>query len=426
MKIAFDISSQAIWHGSEAGMRGIYRVVDSLLPEISKLVENLVCTSTENSALAGDYLHQKGFEIPFRKTLLHQTISRSAGIANRLHGTNIADYPVNKRLSRKISRRATSETTKLLTRMASASSRFSLDGISIFHQPAPFRIPNFIKLHSRRNFTRFMTIYDFIPFSDGHPHPREAQYLQSVFDTLGTDDFVICISDYVKHQACERLKLKPENIFVAPLAASPSLFYPNESKTAVENIREQFHLGDKPYFLSLCALDPRKNMKLLLEAFGELCAQRKDIEVNLVLAGNAPAEEISKLKAYAKQLGIANRLLLPGFIPDQDLSALYSGTLAFVFPSLAEGFGLPPLEAMQCGTPVICSNRTSLPEVMGDAGILFDPDDLESLCVAMEKLYDEPSTAKWYSEAGIARAANYSWERCALDHIHAYSQALAG
>ena len=424
MNVVFDLSSQALWHGSKSGMRGIYRVVDSLLPELSKQVNNFICSSTENSALAGDYLNHKGFEIPFRKTLLHQTISRSAGVANGIHEANMADYPMNKRLTRKISRKATSETTKLLTHMASASSRFPLDGINIFHQPAPFQIPEFIRAHSRSNFARFMTIYDFIPFSDGHPHPREALYLQSVFDTLGADDFVICISEYVKNETCERLKLKPENIFVAPLAASPSLFYPNDSKAIIENIREQFHLGDKPYFLSLCALDPRKNMKLLLEAFGELCAQRTDMEVNLVLAGNAPKEEIANLKAYAKQSGIANRLLLPGFIPDQDLAALYSGALAFVFPSLAEGFGLPPLEAMQCGTPVICSNMTSLPEVVGHAGILFDPADIDSLCSAMEKLHDEPSTAERYSKTGIARAAEYSWERCAQAHLYAYSQAL--
>lgn len=425
MNVVYDLSSQALWHGSKLGMRGIYRVVDSLVPELSKQVNNFICTSTENSALAGDYLHQRGFEIPLRKTSLHQTISRCSGMVKGLHETNAADYPTNMRLTRRVSRRTTGEAAALFAGIASLSSRFSLKGVNIFHQPAPFRIPEFIRSHSQRNFARFMTIYDFIPLSTGYSNSYEAKYLQSVLDTLRPNDFAICISDYVKNETCERLKMNSENVFVAPLAASPILFYPNHSKAAIENIRETFQLGDKPYFLSLCALDPRKNMKLLLEAFGNLCAQRTDMDVNLVLAGNALTGEILKLRAYAKKLGIDNRLLLPGFIPDPDLSALYSGATAFIFPSLAEGFGLPPLEAMQCGIPVICSNRTSLPEVVGDAGILFDPDDMDSLSTAIEKLYDEPVTAEWYSKAGIARAAEYSWERCALSHVNAYSQALA-
>jgi glycosyltransferase involved in cell wall biosynthesis len=406
-------------------MRGIYRVVDSILPELSKQLANLSYTSTDNSILAIDYSLQKKIELLQSKSRLHKSISQCSEIVRKFHQSNIKDHDKNSHFSRKLSRRTSSIASDFLGRVASASSGFDLEGINIFHQPAPFRIPSFIRAHNRRDFVRFMTIYDFIPFMEGYGNRNESRYLQSVFNSLQPNDYAICISEYVKNEACERLKMNPENVFVAPLAASTDIFYPNDCEEAIKDIRLTYQLNDSPYFLSLCALDPRKNMRLLLQAFADLCLQQPEMKANLVLAGNASESTISKLKFYASELGIGPRLIMLGFVKDQYLSALYSGSIAFLFPSLAEGFGLPPLEAMQCGTPVISSSATSLTEVVGDCGILVDPTQKNEFTSAMWDLYNNDALRKELSIKGIQRAVQFSWNQCAQDHVSAYQTALS-
>ena len=113
-----------------------------------------------------------------------------------------------------------------------------------------------------------------------------------------------------------------------------------------------------------------------------------------------------------------------GFVPDEDLAALYSGACAFLYLSRAEGFGLPPLEAMACGTPVICSNVSSLPEVVGDAGLLLAPDDLDGLAAALRTLLDDEAQRDAWAARARARAARFSWERFTAENLAAYRTAL--
>ena len=117
------------------------------------------------------------------------------------------------------------------------------------------------------------------------------------------------------------------------------------------------------------------------------------------------------------------QLIFTGYVADEDLSALYSGALAFVFPSLYEGFGLPPLEAMQCGTPVIASNTTSLPEIVGEAGLMVDPRDEEDLCQAMLRIAREVGLRSELGRRGVDRAAKFSWEKCAEETVKVYHAA---
>jgi glycosyltransferase involved in cell wall biosynthesis len=117
---------------------------------------------------------------------------------------------------------------------------------------------------------------------------------------------------------------------------------------------------------------------------------------------------------------VRDRITLAGYIPDADLAAVYGGALAFVYPSLYEGFGLPPLEAMQCAIPVITSNTSSLPEVVGDAGIMVDPTDRDRFCEGMLALYRDSTLRDSLAAKSVARAAQFTWERCARETVNAY------
>jgi glycosyltransferase involved in cell wall biosynthesis len=122
---------------------------------------------------------------------------------------------------------------------------------------------------------------------------------------------------------------------------------------------------------------------------------------------------------------VRDRIVMTGYVAEDDLAPLYSGALAFVYPSLYEGFGLPPLEAMQCGTPVITSNTSSLPEVVGDAGIMVDPLDQDALCDALSRVHGSAALRRELSRRSLARARQFSWERCIDQTLAAYRTALS-
>ena len=177
-------------------------------------------------------------------------------------------------------------------------------------------------------------------------------------------------------------------------------------------MRRKYHIPDAPYFLSLCTIERRKNLIFALEAFAAYMKRHPDSPLNFVLAGgNLGRFQKDWGKALAGLGDLRSRIVLPGYIDDEDLAALYSGAEFFIYPSLYEGFGLPPLEAMQCGTPVITSNTSSLPEVVGYGGLMIAPDDLEGAVSAMETLLHDPERRAELVKKGLERASAFSWER---------------
>lgn len=176
--------------------------------------------------------------------------------------------------------------------------------------------------------------------------------------------------------------------------------------------------------MSLNTLEPRKNLGHLIQCFRKLVYQEKINDLYLVLAGgkgwlyNKLFEEIYRCEA------LKDRVIVTGYVADEDLAALYSDALAFVYTSFYEGFGLPPLEAMQCGVPVITSNTSSLPEVVGDAGIMVAPTDADMLCHSMLALYTKSSLREAMSLKSLERAKQFSWEKCTQETLAAYKFAL--
>jgi glycosyltransferase involved in cell wall biosynthesis len=232
-------------------------------------------------------------------------------------------------------------------------------------------------------------------------------------------DAIIADSDSTRRDVIARLRVPADKIEVVHLAADPSFCVISDAATR-ERIRNAYALPES-FFLYLGTIEPRKNLVLLMDAYRDVVSHC-DGAPDLVLAGK-PGWQHAPVAQRAHELGLQQRVHFTGWVPAQDAPVLINLAHAFVYPSLYEGFGLPPLEAMQCGTPVICSNASSLPEVMGDAGLLIDPHDAAELGRAMMRLWREPALQETLRARGLARAAMFSWQRTARATLAVYERA---
>jgi len=227
---------------------------------------------------------------------------------------------------------------------------------------------------------------------------------------------IICTSNSSKIDVIELLKVKEEKIFVVPLGVDEA-FQPCSAQK-VEEARKKYNLPQK-YILTVGTIEPRKNLKRLLQAFLEL-KKDKDFEHKLVIAG----EKGWRYKDFFNELNkqrITEEVIITGHIDDRDLPAIYSGASVFVYPSLYEGFGLPPLEAMACGTPVVCSDTSSLPEVVGGAAFLANPLEPGTIAASIKIFLDNEGLAREFSQKGIEQAKKFTWEQTARQTLEIYN-----
>jgi glycosyltransferase involved in cell wall biosynthesis len=299
----------------------------------------------------------------------------------------------------------------------------NLTGGGVYHSPY-HEIPNLV--HEAKSLKRILTVNDLIPvlYPQYFIKPQLKDFFKAL-DSIRPDTWITCISHSTKNDLCNHLKhLDSERVFVTHLAASDN-FYPCQDSAEITRVKKRYKIPDSPYILSLSNLEPRKNINQVIRCFARLVQQEKLEDVSLVLAGKR-AWSYDKIFAEIEQYQeLKGRIIVTGFVDDADLAPLYSGAMMFVYPSLYEGFGLPPLEAMQCGVPVITSNNSSLPEVVSDAGIMVDSLDADALCQSMLDIYCDSSLRESMSEKSIARARLFSWDNCARDTIEIYKKALS-
>jgi glycosyltransferase involved in cell wall biosynthesis len=236
--------------------------------------------------------------------------------------------------------------------------------------------------------------------------------------TIRKADGVIAVSERTKKDILEDFDIPRERIEVINEAVEER-FSLASSNEAFEAIKSKYGLPDK-YILSVGNFKPYKNIPALVEAFS-LLKERYKIEHKLVLAGRK-GRYFKKVHELVDRLGIESEVMFTGVIDDVDMPALYSFARCFVFPSLYEGFGLPPLEAMACGTPTITSNVSSLPEVVGEAGIRVDPYNVDELAEAIYRVLSDEGLARELSEKGLERAKAFSWEKVAKDTLEVYKK----
>lgn len=232
-------------------------------------------------------------------------------------------------------------------------------------------------------------------------------------------DRVIVPSHTVKRDVVRYAGVPEDRVVVTPEGCEPR-FRPVSSEGAMRDVAARYGLPSR-YLLAVGTLEPRKNLTALLDAFARLLrCGAVDPDLRLVLAG-ARGWLDEPIFRTVRSLGLEPAVHFPGFIDDDDLPAVYSGAALFVFPSLYEGFGLPPLEAMACGVPVVTSNVSSMPEVAGDAAMLVDPRDVDGLAAAIARVLRDRALRARLRVAGITRARQFSWEATARRTLDAYA-----
>jgi glycosyltransferase involved in cell wall biosynthesis len=276
-----------------------------------------------------------------------------------------------------------------------------------FVTPPAWRGPSVVTIHD----LAFMKL-------GGHAPKRRSIYLSAMTrQSVKRAGRVIVISSQTSQDAQELLGVDPGKIVITPLGVSPDLRPLTPEARAV--FRERNNL-DRPAVLYLGTLEPRKNIPVLLQAFDRIA---EESGAELVLGG-AEGWLTDELHQTLDAMRWRDRVRLTGFIPETDLASWLSAADCFAFPSRYEGFGLPPLEAMACGTPVVSSTSSSLPEVLGDDALLIDPDDVEGLGDALSRVLGDAALAADLRARGLVRTARYSWAETARLTRIAYQAAL--
>lgn len=424
MKVAYDISWLGYLAGKSSGPTGLERVVERLAIALANSGEcDLSLCAGDSFAAAGgavDYWRRH----PELKQIRFAYNASDAVLRFRLHHLQ---HRLNQKehlnALEKAARRAIPHLCELIDRPDGPLAEMDVELADIYHSPFT-AIPNEVREISSR-LKVFLTCYDLIPILHPLLSPAGApETLRNVLDSLREGDFVCCISAATRDDLCNHVPwLDSDHVFVTYLAADTS-FRPVSDKSLIEKTRRKYQIPEQPYFLMLGSLQPRKGMEHTIRCIQRLLNEQRDFDCYLVIAGARGWKDESIFEALHRDPRLAQRVFVTGRIADEDLASLYSGAEAFVFPSLYEGFGLPVLEAMQCGAPVIASNTSSLPEVVGEAGILIAPRDVDALCQAMLDVSRRASLRANLRVAGLNRAAEFSWKRCAQETIAAYRAAL--
>ena len=230
---------------------------------------------------------------------------------------------------------------------------------------------------------------------------------------------IIAISENTKKDVVERLGIPADRVTVIYDAADEP-FCPCQDASRQTEVRARYRLPAR-YVLYVGNTMPHKNLPRLLQAMRRVCDRHEDVRLLLV---GAPDRYRDAVVEQIRMLRMEPNVRFLGRVPESDLPLLYQMASVFVMPSLYEGFGLPLVEALACGAAVVTSNVTSLPEIVGEAGLRFDPGDVEAMAEAIWQVLESPSVAESLRKAALARAALFSWRRCAEEHVRVYREVL--
>lgn len=271
-----------------------------------------------------------------------------------------------------------------------------------------------------------ITVYDIIPYlvrhnkeQNGYRHPIERLFDKLSLIGLRKADVIITISEFTKQTLIETLSLPAEQIDVVLSGMDHDVF---RQVPISDSFRTRHHLpAEYRYLLYVGSELPRKNLFRLVEAFAELKAKMPNVKL-IKIGTPLYGPGYQQLQQLIDNFALEDDILFYDHLSEEDLIRFYNAADLFVFPSLYEGFGMPPLEAMACGTPVVCSNATSLPEVVGDAAILIDPYDTEAMTEAMYEVLSDDSLQEELRHKGLERASQFTWERAAKETVAVYEK----
>jgi glycosyltransferase involved in cell wall biosynthesis len=288
--------------------------------------------------------------------------------------------------------------------------------IDIYHVPQ-----NGIGLPNIKNCISITTIHDLIPYimpeTVGKGYLK--RFISQMPEIVQNSDMIITVSEFSKKDIMRIFDVPEDRIKVTHLA-SDSIFKPIDKTEAKRFLAENYGINDD-FILYLGGFSPRKNVKSILLAFSRIYKNlSKDYKV--VIIGPSKDEHAFLIK-FCESLNISEKVHFTGYVPNEHLPWFYNGSSVFVYPSLYEGFGLPPLEAMSCRVPVITSNVSSIPEVVGDAAVLINPFDTEEFKDALEKVLENSELSQSLAEKGYARSKEFAWDITAAKTLNVYEEA---
>ncbi|WP_027623636.1 glycosyltransferase family 4 protein [Clostridium lundense] len=289
--------------------------------------------------------------------------------------------------------------------------------IDLYHVPQ-----NGIGIPENKKCAFAITLHDVIPYK--MPETSSERYLKLFNETLpnviSNCDGIITVSNYSKNDIIEAFNFPKDKIFVTYLA-SEDIYAPIDKCICKNLIKEHYSISED-YILYVGGFSPRKNIIGLIEAFSILLNLYKS-DIKLIIAGKQ-GKSYALYKKRCEELHIEDKVIFPGFIPLEHLPYFYNGCEAFVYPSFYEGFGLPPVEAMACGVPVIASNTTSIPEVVDDAALLIDPYNIDDICASMYRILLDKKLRDSLVLKGLVRSSELNWDKTAKGTIIAYNKII--
>ena len=417
MNVVYEVANLGLSFGTPLTRSGIFRVTEAFVTEASTRpnvnVRFVATDSYASEVQLARYDRSVGGRLGDRRVSMWDggaSLDEAIGLTDRLMAADEHD-PMSAKLRAEVG---------LLNRLARA--RPLAGPVDVYHsirQPMASRD----RIPAR---VRIATIHDMVPSL--YPDVTEARFIAFHNAVLGSidleRDWVMCVSESTKRDFVRVTGMADERVFVAPLAASPQIFRPEHDATRLRATLARYDIAATRYVLSLCTLEPRKNLSRLVGAFAAI-ADPSLSDVRLVLIG-ALGWKSEPLLETIRTAGLpSDRLVMLGHVPDEDLAAILSGASVFAYPSLYEGFGLPVLEAMQCGAPVITSNVSSLPEVVGNAAITIDPTDEGALGRAMIDVLTNSELAADLRRRGLERATRFTWGQTFDTAMAAYRRCLS-
>lgn len=286
--------------------------------------------------------------------------------------------------------------------------------VNLYHEPAylayRFRGPTIVTVHD----------LSWVRHPETHPAQRLREMNRFMPKVVENATHIVVDSEFVRREVMTHYGVSSDRVTTALLGVGQE-FRPMDS-SGCGPVLEHFGLQHGRYLLAVGTLEPRKNLSTVIAAFEQL-PQGIRQRYPLVIVG-MKGWGMDRFSDGLRNMINRGEVRMPGFVAQEDLPALYSGARLFVYPSLYEGFGLPPLEAMACGVPVIASRRASLPEVVGDAGILVEPMDDAAIASHMRVLIEDEATHAGLREAGLNRAKSFTWRRFALETLAVYKKVL--
>lgn len=289
--------------------------------------------------------------------------------------------------------------------------------IELYHVPQ-----NGVGLSENIKCKKVITLHDIIPLR--MPETVSDRYLR-IFNNelpkiLKSCDGIITVSNFSKNDIAKEFNFPLENIYVTPLAAE-DIYKPMSKCKSKDLIIKKYGIQED-FILYVGGFSPRKNILGLIEAYSNLSAKLRETFKLVITGRKGPSYD--KYKNRAEELHVSNNVIFTDFIPAEDMPLFYNATEVLVYPSFYEGFGLPPIEAMACGTPVIASNVTSLPEVCYESALFIDPNDIDSLSYDIERVLSNSLLRLTMVKKSLTRNKAFSWNKTALDTISAYKSIL--